>query len=76
MQLLVVERALDASCSCNILDAMLPGCDGFHVVTELRDRGIGRELFTEPVSATVSIGQRHFPGMGADFPKADCQLIL
>jgi hypothetical protein len=28
------------------------------------------------VSAAVSIGEHHFPGMGADFPKADCQLIL
>jgi len=35
-----LDRALDASYSCIILDVMLPGRDGFHVVTELRSRRV------------------------------------
>jgi DNA-binding response OmpR family regulator len=35
-----LDRALDARYSCIILDVMLPGRDGFDVVTELRSRGV------------------------------------
>jgi DNA-binding response OmpR family regulator len=35
-----LDRALDARFSCIILDVMLPGRDGFDVVTELRSRGV------------------------------------
>ncbi len=35
-----LDRALDASYSCIILDVMLPGRDGFDVVTELRSRRV------------------------------------
>lgn len=35
-----LERALDGSFSCLVLDVMLPGRDGFSVVSELRQRGI------------------------------------
>ena len=35
-----LERALDGKYSCIVLDVMLPGRDGFGVVTELRTRGI------------------------------------
>ena len=35
-----LDRALDARYSCIILDVMLPGRDGFDVVTELRTRGV------------------------------------
>ena len=35
-----LERALDGSHSCIILDVMLPGRDGFSVVAELRKRGV------------------------------------
>jgi len=35
-----LERALDGSFSCLVLDVMLPGRDGFSVVAELRKRGI------------------------------------
>jgi two-component system OmpR family response regulator len=35
-----VERALDGSTSCIVLDVMLPGRDGFSVVEELRKRGV------------------------------------
>jgi len=35
-----LDRALDGSHSCIILDVMLPGRDGFSVVAELRKRGV------------------------------------
>jgi len=35
-----LDRALDGSYSCIILDVMLPGRDGFSVVAELRQRGV------------------------------------
>ena len=35
-----LERALDGKFSCIVLDVMLPGRDGFSVLTELRARGI------------------------------------
>jgi DNA-binding response OmpR family regulator len=35
-----LDRALDARYSCIILDVMLPGRDGFDIVTELRSRGV------------------------------------
>src|SRR5712691_13256254 len=35
-----LERALEGSFSCLVLDVMLPGRDGFSVVSELRKRGI------------------------------------
>jgi DNA-binding response OmpR family regulator len=35
-----VDRALDGSNSCIVLDVMLPGRDGFSVVEELRKRGV------------------------------------
>lgn len=35
-----LDRALDGKYSCIVLDVMLPGRDGFSVVTELRVRGI------------------------------------
>ena len=35
-----LDRALAARYSCIILDVMLPGRDGFDVVTELRSRGV------------------------------------
>ena len=35
-----LERALDGTFSCVVLDVMLPGRDGFSVVAELRKRGI------------------------------------
>ena len=35
-----LERALDGKYSCIVLDVMLPGRDGFSVVTELRARGV------------------------------------
>jgi two-component system, OmpR family, response regulator len=35
-----LERALDAKYSCMVLDVMLPGRDGFSVVSELRQRGV------------------------------------
>jgi two-component system OmpR family response regulator len=35
-----LDRALDARYNCIILDVMLPGRDGFDVVTELRSRGV------------------------------------
>jgi DNA-binding response OmpR family regulator len=35
-----LERALDATYSCIVLDVMLPGRDGFSVVEELRRRGV------------------------------------
>lgn len=35
-----LERALDGTYSCIVLDVMLPGRDGFSVVTELRARGV------------------------------------
>lgn len=35
-----VERALDGTTSCIVLDVMLPGRDGFSVVEELRKRGV------------------------------------
>jgi two-component system, OmpR family, response regulator len=35
-----LERALDGTYSCIILDVMLPGRDGFGVVEELRHRGV------------------------------------
>ncbi len=35
-----VDRALDGSTSCIVLDVMLPGRDGFSVVEELRKRGV------------------------------------
>ena len=35
-----LDRALDASYNCIILDVMLPGRNGFDVVTELRSRGV------------------------------------
>jgi len=35
-----LERALDSSFSCVVLDVMLPGRDGFSVVAELRKRGV------------------------------------
>ncbi|MGH2607591.1 MAG: response regulator transcription factor [Tepidiformaceae bacterium] len=35
-----LDRALDGTYSCVILDVMLPGRDGFRVVEELRDRGV------------------------------------
>jgi DNA-binding response OmpR family regulator len=35
-----LDRALDARYTCIILDVMLPGRDGFDVVTELRSRGV------------------------------------
>src|SRR3989442_13584206 len=34
-----LDRALDGSYNCIILDVMLPGRDGFSVVEELRQRG-------------------------------------
>src|SRR6266480_7527270 len=35
-----LERALEGSFSCVVLDVMLPGRDGFSVVGELRKRGV------------------------------------
>jgi DNA-binding response OmpR family regulator len=35
-----LDRALDARYSCIILDVMLPGRNGFDVVTELRSRSV------------------------------------
>lgn len=35
-----LERALDGTCSCIVLDVMLPGRDGFSVVEELRKRAV------------------------------------
>ncbi len=35
-----LERALEGSFSCLVLDVMLPGRDGFSVVSELRKRGV------------------------------------
>jgi two-component system, OmpR family, response regulator len=35
-----LDRALDGSYSCIVLDVMLPGRDGFDVVAELRRRGV------------------------------------
>ncbi|HZS57654.1 MAG TPA: response regulator transcription factor [Gemmatimonadaceae bacterium] len=35
-----LDRALDAKYNCIILDVMLPGRNGFDVVTELRSRGV------------------------------------
>jgi DNA-binding response OmpR family regulator len=35
-----LDRALDGSFSCIVLDVMLPGRDGFSVVEELRQRGV------------------------------------
>ena len=39
-----LDLALGASYSCIILDVMLPGRDGFDVVTELRSRSGARHL--------------------------------
>ena len=35
-----LERALEGTFSCLVLDVMLPGRDGFSVVSELRERGV------------------------------------
>ncbi len=35
-----LERALEVKYGCIVLDVMLPGRDGFSVVTELRERGV------------------------------------
>lgn len=35
-----LDRALGAACDCIVLDVMLPGCDGFDVVKELRGRNV------------------------------------
>jgi two-component system OmpR family response regulator len=39
-----LERALSTDYACIVLDVMLPGLDGFDVVTELRGRGVSTPI--------------------------------
>src|SRR5258708_16099702 len=45
-----LERALEGSFSCVVLDVMLPGRDAFSVVAELRQRGVSTPVLPLPTS--------------------------
>jgi len=60
-----LDRALDASYHCIILDVMLPGRDGFSVVEELRRRGVATPVLLLTAKDEVESRVRGLEG-GAD----------
>jgi DNA-binding response OmpR family regulator len=60
-----LERALDGKFSCIVLDVMLPGRDGFSVLTELRARGISTPVLMLTAKDELEARVRGLEG-GAD----------
>src|SRR5204863_9773848 len=60
-----LERALEGSFSCVVLDVMLPGRDGFSVVAELRRRGVSMPVLLVTAQDELESRVRGLEG-GAD----------